>query len=160
MRKLPGAKETHFLREMARGAGPIEAARAAGYASPERSAAQNLDRPAIVAAILQIQAARLHDCLMPLASDVVEKVLRGKNETSANKLRAAKLVFDQAAALARADAADAADADGSTMTAAELRARIQERQARLAELDAELGPMVEAEALDVTPGAPSMGDMG
>lgn len=135
-------QEVTFAQVYATTGDKLYAAAQAGYTQPRVAAHRLLARPLVQAEIKRQQTERLFSQVLPVAIEVLHKILADDTENSRNRIAAAKIVLDRT--LGAADAA--ADAkEPHEMTADELAARI----ARLRQRQAELADA----ARDVTPPA-------
>lgn len=132
------SQEKAFAARYAATGDALYAAEKAGYASVSAQAHKLLQRPNVQGEVRRHQLARLENELMPLAINLLAKVLADDAETTRNRLTAAKITLDAVEKV-----------QGQTETkhineksAAELRAIADQVEARLAAL-----------AIDVTPGA-------
>ncbi|KQO69520.1 hypothetical protein ASF22_02615 [Methylobacterium sp. Leaf87] len=89
-------QETVFVKEYARTSDGVYAAAKAGYGSPGPRATQNLQKPAINAAIRAEQEAALHNELVPLALGRLRKILEDDNIAPQHHIAAGKVVLGAA----------------------------------------------------------------
>lgn len=122
--------ERVFVQVMAETGDKIYAAKRAGYAVPASGASQALQRPQVQADIKRQQMARLNNDLLPLALDLVQRVILDDKETTRNRLTAAKIVIDRTIGQG-GEAGE--DKEPHEMTPAELQARIDRLRREQAE---------------------------
>lgn len=89
-------KEAKFVATYAATGDGAYSAQKAGYSSPEQRASQNLQKPAINAAIRAEQEAALHNELVPLALGRLRKILEDDNIAPQHHIAAGKVVLGAA----------------------------------------------------------------
>lgn len=121
------------------------ACRKAGYAEPHVyvRAHELVRKPGIMAEVRKQQAARLNNELLPLAVNMLARVLQDEKETTSNKIKAATLVFKHT--LGEPGGSDEGK-EPHEMTQAELNARIAKLRQEQAErtavvIDGEVVPV-------------------
>lgn len=132
------SQEKAFAARYAATGDALYAAEKAGYASVSAQAHKLLQRPNVQGEVRRHQLARLENELMPLAINLLAKVLADDAETTRNRLTAAKITLDAVEKVQGQTEAEHVN----EKSAAELRAIADQVEARLAAL-----------AVDVTPGA-------
>lgn len=135
-------QETIFADTFAATGHAAFSAAQAGYKS-SGSATTQLSKPEIQESIHKQQMARLSDESLPLAVDLLNRVLRDEKETTRNQIAAAALVLKHTVGAV----ADAADAKAPhEMTNGEIMDRLEKLAQLRAELVERARPTIEAEA--------------
>ena len=124
------AREQAFAKEYAAHGDAVLAAKNAGYSSPQANANKIIKRPDVAEAVRAIQARRLHNNLLPLAVDRLERILQDDAHKAADHISAAKVVLSYTLGK-DAPGQDKAPED---MTADELAQRMAALRARQLEL--------------------------
>ena len=132
-------KEALFIGHLAATGDEKFAAWKAGYAHPTVQGWKSAHNPAIADAVRRAQVARLNNELLPMALNLIEKVILDDKENTRNRLTAAKIVVDRTIGMVQ-DGAETKEPH--EMTAAELQARL-ERLRR--EQSDRAKPVIEAE---------------
>ena len=115
-------KEALFIGHLASTGDATFAATRAGYRDPQVQGWQKAHNPAIVDAVRREQVARMNNSLLPIALDLIERVILDEKENTRNRLTAAKIVVDRTLGQVQ-DGAETKEPH--EMTAAELQARIE-----------------------------------
>lgn len=115
-------KEALFIGHLASTGDATFAATRAGYRDPQVQGWQKAHNPAIADAVRREQVARLNNSLLPIALDLIERVILDEKENTRNRLTAAKIVVDRTIGMTQ-DGAETKEPH--EMTAAELQARIE-----------------------------------
>lgn len=114
-------KEARFVGHLAHTGNATYAAKMAGYAHASQKGALKSHDPALAEAVRKEQARRLSGELLPLALNLLEKVLTDEQEATRNRITAAQTVLKYSLGLT-GDRADAKEPH--EMTTDELQARI------------------------------------
>lgn len=115
-------KEALFIGHLASTGDATFAAVRAGYRDPQVQGWQKAHNPAIADAVRRAQLARLNNDLLPMALNLIEKVILDDKENTRNRLTAAKIVVDRTIGMVQ-DGAETKEPH--EMTAAELQARLE-----------------------------------
>ena len=118
------AQEGRFVAALADTGDPAYAFRAAGYKGA-RNLSVVLKRPAIQAAVVQAQQARLVNEALPAAVATILEIMRNPKAPAAARVQAAKLTFDRVLP----SQADAGGKEPHEMTPEELAAAIDKLEA-------------------------------
>ena len=132
-------KEALFIGHLASTGDATFAAVRAGYRDPQVQGWQKAHNPAIVDAVRREQVARLNNSLLPIALDLIERVILDDKENTRNRLTAAKIVVDRTLGQVQ-DGAESKEPH--EMTAAELQARIERLRREQSE---RARPVIDAE---------------
>lgn len=130
-------QEKAFSVGMAETGNPVYAATAAGYAHPHQRAHGNLAKPEVQAEIRQLQLARLHNDLLPLAMNTLETALTSPAVPWGSKMVAVKITLDRVYSASD----EAGRKDPATMTADEIAATLDRLKRELSD---RAKPIVEA----------------
>ena len=135
-------QEAAYAGYMAASGDPTYSAARAGYRTPEVDGWKKANNPVMVDVVRRAQVARLNNELLPMALNLIEKVILDEKENTRNRLTAAKIVVDRTLGQVQ-DGAESKEPH--EMTAAELQARIERLRREQSErakpiLDAEPSP--------------------
>lgn len=89
-------KERAFLKYLGETGNAVESARRAGYAAPDVSACNNMQRESLRGDIVAAQLSRISNELLPLAVDVHKALLTDPRTPAAARVQAVKLAYDRA----------------------------------------------------------------
>lgn len=115
-------QEAAYAGYMAASGDATYSAARAGYRTPEVDGWKKANNPVMVETVRRAQVARLNNSLLPIALDLIERVILDDKETTRNRLTAAKIVVDRTIGMVQ-DGAETKEPH--EMTAAELQARLE-----------------------------------
>lgn len=132
-------QEAAYAGYMAASGDPVYSAARAGYRTPEVDGWKKANNPVMVETVRRAQVARLNNSLLPIALDLIERVILDDKENTRNRLTAAKIVVDRTLGQVQ-DGAESKEPH--EMTAAELQARIERLRREQSE---RARPVIDAE---------------
>ena len=115
-------QEAAYAGYMAASGDATYSAARAGYRTPEVDGWKKANNPVMVETVRRAQVARLNNELLPMALNLIEKVILDDKENTRNRLTAAKIVVDRTIGMVQ-DGAETKEPH--EMTAAELQARLE-----------------------------------
>lgn len=115
-------QEAAYAGYMAASGDPVYSAARAGYRTPGVDGWKKANNPVMVETVRRAQVARLNNELLPIALNLIERVILDDTENTRNRLTAAKIVVDRTIGMAQ-DGTETKEPH--EMTAAELQARIE-----------------------------------